>query len=818
MDSIARIDSFWASAVFPGSWLWNLVLFLIPLLCLVGLRTAFLFRAYRTWITFSIRFCGFAMLMAISMLLVIIIAGHPGPVGGSNGFESATLVFVGFGFIAGGVFAYLLGRKFEPRVVEFLEKQTRRSDRLDQFTDIRTVQKEFSSQEDFDLDSEIKTAFSNDQVFLGVEQDRKPVTIERSHWRANHVQIMGPPGTGKGIQAAVILTQSLKYGDAVFVFDPKNDEWAPSVFSDACKKYNVPFHFINLREPVPQLNPLSRATPDEVAEMLYAALELGRRGTDADYYRLDDRKAARFAASLVETKDLTLLELLRQTQQTINTELLQGAKSFFAGLTEIAELNCIKTRDGLDLSAPLRAGGCVYIIGSTRNEPLIYLQKMLFVRLVQVIERSSSSKHCSIFLDEFKYLLSAATVNALGTIRDKGCNILLAHQSLGDFASCSADISEASVRTTVLDTTPIKWLYRASDWETANWISKQTGQILASAQQFSAVRNPELSETILDSRSISESQRNLFDTNTILSLPKQFAVCIGAGTPKMARIRAIKVKKSKMSINEAPLAGDDAVDLLKRVPQENIKEEQVENIHGSILEREPENRLLAFLYAETWTSLKIIKQLLADCTQAEINQLLARLEASRLIRNHKVKYGESELEEIWGISKFGMHKVLEEEQLAEERPIFYKNSVNPISMQHKLDIQTLRIASEHGGWSGWESQFHKRINKKHEIYPDAIAVRPDGVRVAIEVERTVKKESRYKSILLAHLNARKLRRWDEIYYMSPNKKISKRLKSIFLNISAVDYLGEVIELGDRHKAPFRFFTYDEDWVQNFREI
>ena len=817
MDSIARLDSFWATAIFPGNWLWNLALFSIPLLLAVGLRTAFLFRSYRSWITFSIRIFGSAVPVAISMLLATIIAAYSGTVAESNGIGSGTLAFLISGLLLGCAIAYLLGRNFEPRAVEFLERQTRRAGSSDALTDIRTVQKEFSSKEDIDLDTEIETAFDRDQVFLGVEHGQKPITIDRSYWKASHVQVMGPPGTGKGIQAAVTLTQSLKHGDAVFVFDPKSDEWAPSVFFDACRKLNVPFCFINLREPVPQLNPLTNATSNETAEMLYAALELGRRGTDADFYRLDDRKAARFAASLVESEDLTLLEMLRQSQQRIDPELLQGAKSFFAALTEVAELNCVKTREGLDLASPLREGGCVYIIGSMRNEPLIYLQKMLFVRIVQIIEQNVSSRHCSIFLDEFKYLLSAAAVNALGSIRDKGCNILLAHQSLGDFASCAADISEAAVRATVLDTTPIKWLYRASDWETANWISKQTGQILASAQQLTAVRNPELSETILDSRSISETPRNLIDTNTILSLPRQFAVCIGAGTPRLARIRAIKVRKQVIGIKAAPLVSDDQLNLLKRIPQEPIAEDQAENIQGSIFDRGPERRLLLFLYAETWTSLKIITQLLDECTQSEVSQLLTKLAAERLIRNHKAVSGKSELEEIWGISKFGMHQVLENEQITDERPIFYKSAVNPISMRHRLDIQNLRIASERGGWSGWESHFHKRINRKHDIYPDAVAVRPDGVRVAIEVERTVKQESRYRSILIAHLNARKLRRWDEIYYLSPTAKISKRLKRIFLDISEVQYMEKVIALGDEHKKPFRFYSYDQNWMRNFEQ-
>ena len=231
-------------------------------------------------------------------------------------------------------------------------------------------------------------AAQREQIYLGQDVSGKAVTIDRKTWKTSHVQIMGPPGTGKGIQAGITLTQSIRYGDSVFVFDPKDDEWAPSVYHAACERARVPFEFVDLREPLPQINPILNASPEEVEEMLYAGLELGTTAaTQQTFTDWDDRKAARLAADYVADSNLTLAEIGSKAKSTAGDELMTGGKAFFAALEEVSALKCVQTKEGVDLSERLKQGGCVYVLGSMRNEPIIVLQKMLFVRLIQLIER-----------------------------------------------------------------------------------------------------------------------------------------------------------------------------------------------------------------------------------------------------------------------------------------------------------------------------------------------------------------------------------------------------------------------------------------------
>ena len=106
----------------------------------------------------------------------------------------------------------------------------------------------------------------------------------------------------------------------------------------------------------------------------------------------------------------------------------------------------------------------------------------------------------------------------------------------------------------------------------------------------------------------------------------------------------------------------------------------------------------------------------------------------------------------------------------------------------------------------------KQCNEKSEVYPDAVAVRPDHSRIAIEVERTIKAYDSYPGVLAAHLIARKNRKWDEIYYFSSDTNVSRQLEKIFSEISEANHLGEVLKINDAHRAPFRFLTYDDDWT------
>lgn len=362
---------------------------------------------------------------------------------------------------------------------------------------------------------------------------------------------MGSVGSGKGVLACCALAQCVsRFNDAAIVFDPKNDEYAPHVLKSQSSK----FVLLDLRQGMPaQLNIFGGLTSYQLNELLVSAFSLGRRGDNADYYRDNDRKAVRMLSEQFQSG--TDVAGLLEAAQNLPKEIKEGASGFMNLLQELCSLSVLQTREGVDLSDIILNGGCLYVVGSLRDESVIMLQKMLFVRCIQIIEsrdRFSDTTHVNIMLDEFKYLVSKSSLDALGTVRDKNCNVLLTHQSLGDFGQCGADIKPEAAATTVIDNTPIKWIYRMKDYKAAEWASKQTGQILVDSERRNVSTDNGNVELMSTESTIVKEKRELIDTNAVQHLPDGAAVMIGVGLARIAYSKPIRVARSAIALKEYP--------------------------------------------------------------------------------------------------------------------------------------------------------------------------------------------------------------------------------------------------------------------------
>ena len=391
-------------------------------------------------------------------------------------------------------------------------------------------------------------------------------------------------------------------------------------------------------------------------------------------------------------------------------------------------------------------------------------------------------------------------------------NIVLAHQSLGDFTNYGADLSESAVRSTILDSTPIKWLYRPADHDTASWISDQTGRTLAATQNVETIRNPELSESLSATRSIRETERNLYDVNTVMSLPNGCAVCIGAGIPQIATTSAIRVDKVGMQPIPATVAEPAGIDLLERVPAQCVPSSDLDEAAQSIFDLEAESRLLRFLFEETWTHIDIVRSLMTEMSESTVEGMISNLADRKLIRCHELAIGSSSTGQYWGITRKGIHEYQLITGISSDRPVFYRKMLNPKSILHRLDLQRLRLTAEHNGWRNWRSVRPAGLMEKGEIYPDATVIRPDNYRIAIEAERSIKSKDDYTKIFLGHLGVWRKRRWDMIYYLSPDRATADRLRKTYSEIGGVNFEGSVTAITDEHRDMFRFFTYDDDWT------
>lgn len=185
--------------------------------------------------------------------------GLPLMVRGHIGFISIAwyFLFIWFlGLIVGGVLGFRYFRNWEPKIAKWREKVTRRTDvERDGKTDVRTVRELLPTTPDlYDVMEHYEPGF----ITVGLNKSGEPVRVPFDVWRSNHIQLAGTTGAGKGVEAQMALSQSVPEGEAVFVFDPKNDEWLPHVLYQVAKNEGVPFHYVDLREgQEPQINPLA---------------------------------------------------------------------------------------------------------------------------------------------------------------------------------------------------------------------------------------------------------------------------------------------------------------------------------------------------------------------------------------------------------------------------------------------------------------------------------------------------------------------------------------------------------------------------------
>ncbi|HFP9376536.1 TPA: type IV secretory system conjugative DNA transfer family protein [Raoultella ornithinolytica] len=454
--------------------------------------------------------------------------------------------------VTGFIFHILLRRVLTPELDKIKKRLVRKTALERELrTDVRTVKSLLPETLHYDPLDYIDL---NKGLFIGIDRDTHPMYLPLKDWQKQHADIIGTTGAGKGVATGILLYQSILAGEGVFVMDPKDDEWAPHLYRKACEDAGKPFALIDLRKPQYQLNLIEEITAEELEELFVAGFSLAEKGQESDFYRIDDRKAARIAAQFVT----------RNTASTIrdvyNGDYVQGIadkiKAFFGKIEELALLNAINAINaptGFSLNTIFEEGGCCYVIGSMRNSKIITAQRMLLVRLYQLAERRERVKNVprpiAIYLSELKYHLSRPALEGLGAARDKGVHIIMDHQSIADLKDCPADLKGDAVVGAVVENAKFKLVYRVMDPDTAEWVARMSGTILVDDEVRKAKTDAVLTETIDNERTIRQAERFFTDSNMILNLPDFVSFIFTTKTlPSASLISPIRVKKRALEI------------------------------------------------------------------------------------------------------------------------------------------------------------------------------------------------------------------------------------------------------------------------------
>lgn len=471
------------------------------------------------------------------------------------------IVWCAGGLLAGVVVSRLLAFLFldkhfsaaDQKVNAQLNQESRRSSqRTGEMTDVRNLHFGEAVPVNALADFSTEQARKQQVVFLGKKEDGQPVLVPRDTWSKTNVQILGLPGSGKSVMATNALIRCVRdFGDAVVYFDPKGDAWAPHVFRAHCPDFTL----LDLRPGKPaQLNLFRDLDSYALKNLLIAGFNLSETGDVADHYRNNEQKAAKLIAD--QFPNGANIQQVLTAAYALPETMKKEVKGLITKLENVADLSVLQTDTGIDVAAIINGGGCLYVIGSMEDEAVIRVQKMLFARCAQIIlarDEFTAWPHASIMLDELKYLLSKYVLNALGTLRSRDCNLLLAHQSLGDFGLCGQDLPADFVKTTVLDNTPIRWFYKAASEESAQWAAAQTGEIRVDVERRKVQREAGNVEHISGDSYIQKEARYLFDVNTLQHLPDGFAVITGLGVAHLGFSSPLRVERQAISLSTFPV-------------------------------------------------------------------------------------------------------------------------------------------------------------------------------------------------------------------------------------------------------------------------
>lgn len=462
----------------------------------------------------------------------------------NNTLTNIPLWILTLSFTAVGLIFHLTARRLLAGEIDSLKHRLIKKSKLERNTrtDVRDVKDMLPESVTYNPLDYIDLAKG---IFIGLDKDNQPQYITIKAFQSQHAAIIGTTGSGKGVVASVLLHQAILLGEAVFVEDPKDDEWAPHVLKEACRKAGKPFVLIDLNNLNLQMDLLAGISREQLEELFNAGFSLAKKGQGADFYRIADRRAARNTAAIYEP-GMTLRDLF-------NTDFVEALKenvpAFYGELEEIALINSINASDGFSLKQVFDQGGCCYIVGSMRNQKIISAQRMILTRLIQIAETrdriNTKPRTVAIFLDELKYHISRPALEGLGAARDKGVHIFMAFQAIDDLRDCPADLNPESVIGAVVENAKFKLVYQLQNPETAEWVAKMTGSILVDDEMRKVKTDITLAEKMETDRMIRQAERYYIDCNMLLNLPPFVGfVFTPTDLAKATKLSHIVVKKA----------------------------------------------------------------------------------------------------------------------------------------------------------------------------------------------------------------------------------------------------------------------------------
>jgi hypothetical protein len=220
------------------------------------------------------------------------------------------------------------------------------------------------------------------------------------------------------------------------------------------------------------------------------------------------------------------------------------------------------------------------------------------------------------------------------------------------------------------------------------------------------------------------------------------------------------------------------------------------------------NKLLRFLLEENYSSLDNLATLLGVAKQTAL-RITKHLCDKDYLTKVEVDIGLARAISVFQPTNTGlMFAIADDENLPVLREV---NRVNQATIYHDLKLQQIRLKLEADGYtkfqSSWQlSRILKKRKEKVPIIPDYTCVNPDGDKVAIEYERTIKTKKRYQEIIGQYMDIKERGIIKQVLYYTEDGFATK-LKQLFAGIEFIYRKGTTEKCLAEHLTYFSFIEY-----------
>ena len=380
-------------------------------------------------------------------------------------------------------------------------------------------------------------------MFVGLNQDGKRVLLSEKDWEGRHMEVIGPTGFGKGVVVGALIDQLIRMNarsdrkHVVIAIMPKQDVWLPHIMSQAAQSVGSKFRFfdMNSRHKGGGWAPLSVGTSEERRTRLMTMLGMGATGSDADFYKLGEKKVLDV---IMDSKEHScLVKLKNELEEAGKKKGATAAVRAIDTLNEICRMDTFTAppeKAGLNVERLLTSDQpeILYVNSSLTHETVLNMTKALLLEITQqamsLQVQGKRKTHIWLFVDELRFLVSESFDKALATCGMYNMNIIAAYQSATDLEKVSdKNLNGRAIQHSVHTNMQLKLVYRVGEGDQAKWAAELTGtkwlsitgREEAEADRFGA-------EKWTASRSVQKTEGYYFSENELKALPKRCGILI----------------------------------------------------------------------------------------------------------------------------------------------------------------------------------------------------------------------------------------------------------------------------------------------------